>query len=300
MYENLIDQGMIMVYFLIKINNDLANENKLLYNCIKIRRAGMKEKGFISSALLYGMLALFLVIMMSTLAILGNRKLSMDKLKENALTNVETGYARADKIFAIYDGLQQPYNNVWKDQSGNKHDATTAAVTYNTNHLVFDGANAFVNTHFSQTELGQNVTLSTVFKITDFTAGYNLWGTYDTVNKQGFTAYTTGSGINVCYYTVNGAEICAAVPQANISGTSQITVIMKGNVGIFVYVNGIRVGEKNATGNINYLDDDFVIGRSGINFFKGELYNFIIYTTDIPEEDINTNLEIDNAKYQIY
>ena len=260
----------------------------------------MKEKGFISSALLYGMLALFLVIMMSTLAILGNRKLSMDKLKENALTNVETGYAKADQIFAMYDGLQKPYDNIWKDQSGNKHDATTAAVTHSTNHLIFDGANSFVNTHFKQKELGQKITFSTVFKITDFTAGYNLWGSYDQTNKQGLTAYTTGSGINVCYYTVSGTEACVGVPQAKINKTSQITVIMKGNVGIFVYVDGVRVGEKLISGNINHLDDDFVIGRSSINFFKGELYSFVIYTTDISEGDILNNLEIDNAKYQIY
>ena len=48
----------------------------------------MNEKGFIASALLYGMLALFLVIMISTLYVLGNNKLSMDKLKENAFSDV--------------------------------------------------------------------------------------------------------------------------------------------------------------------------------------------------------------------
>ena len=41
----------------------------------------MQKNGFISSALLYGMLTLFLVVMMGTLAVLGNRKMAMDKLK---------------------------------------------------------------------------------------------------------------------------------------------------------------------------------------------------------------------------
>lgn len=50
----------------------------------------MNEKGFIASALLYGMLALFLVIMISTLYVLGNNKLSMDRMKENALTDVNS------------------------------------------------------------------------------------------------------------------------------------------------------------------------------------------------------------------
>ena len=48
----------------------------------------MNEKGFIASALLYGMLALFLVIMISTLYVFANNKLGMDRLKEKALNYV--------------------------------------------------------------------------------------------------------------------------------------------------------------------------------------------------------------------
>ena len=49
----------------------------------------MKQNGFIASALLYGMLALFLMLMLSTLYILANNKVTMDKLKEKALEIVE-------------------------------------------------------------------------------------------------------------------------------------------------------------------------------------------------------------------
>ena len=49
----------------------------------------MNQKGFIASALLYGMLALFLVIMLSTLYVMANNKVGMDKLKEEALQKVE-------------------------------------------------------------------------------------------------------------------------------------------------------------------------------------------------------------------
>ena len=48
----------------------------------------MRKNGFITSALLYGILALFLVLMLSSLAILANRKMSMDNLKEAALEDV--------------------------------------------------------------------------------------------------------------------------------------------------------------------------------------------------------------------
>ena len=49
----------------------------------------MDQKGFIASALLYGMLALFLVIMLSTIYIFANNKLGMDKLKKQALEYVD-------------------------------------------------------------------------------------------------------------------------------------------------------------------------------------------------------------------
>ena len=54
-----------------------------------MKEYGKKQNGFIASALLYGMLALFLVLMLSTLYILANNKMSMDKLKEEALRIVE-------------------------------------------------------------------------------------------------------------------------------------------------------------------------------------------------------------------
>ena len=54
-----------------------------------MKEYGKKQNGFIASALLYGMLVLFLVLMLSTLYILANNKMSMDKLKEEALRIVE-------------------------------------------------------------------------------------------------------------------------------------------------------------------------------------------------------------------
>lgn len=50
----------------------------------------MNKKGFITSALLYGILSLFLILILGTVSILGNRKLSNDKIKESALDDVQT------------------------------------------------------------------------------------------------------------------------------------------------------------------------------------------------------------------
>ncbi len=76
----------------------------------------MKRNGFITSALLYGLLALFLVLMLGSLAILGNRKNSMDVLRKAALNDAED----ATKI--------ESFTNIWNNsltytQSGYVSDA---------------------------------------------------------------------------------------------------------------------------------------------------------------------------------
>ncbi len=49
----------------------------------------MKNKGFVTSALLYGILSVFIVLLLSTVAITGNRKLAVDRLKQSALDDVQ-------------------------------------------------------------------------------------------------------------------------------------------------------------------------------------------------------------------
>ncbi len=57
----------------------------------------MKKNGFITSAFLYGMLALFIALMLSTLAIMANRKISMDNLRDDAITNMKKESVSDDK-----------------------------------------------------------------------------------------------------------------------------------------------------------------------------------------------------------
>lgn len=49
----------------------------------------MNSKGFVASALLYGILSLFLVLILGTLSIVSERRLASDRLKESALNDVE-------------------------------------------------------------------------------------------------------------------------------------------------------------------------------------------------------------------
>ena len=66
----------------------------------------MNQKGFIASALLYGMLALFLVIMISTLLVMANNKMSMDRLKQEALSKVGTPMEETSSL--DYDYAYRP------------------------------------------------------------------------------------------------------------------------------------------------------------------------------------------------
>lgn len=90
----------------------------------------MKQNGFIASSLLYGMLALFLVIMLNTLAIFTNNKLAMDRLKEKALNETENDktpasirtirnlLGRSFDINGIPDEISQNNKNgLYKDSS---------------------------------------------------------------------------------------------------------------------------------------------------------------------------------------
>ncbi len=269
----------------------------------------MDKKGFISSSLLYGILALFLILMLSTLAILGNRKLSMDKLKEHALTTVETGYASSGNILAIYDGFQKPTDNNWPDQSGNGYNAllyNLSETDHSLDHLNIN-SNSYIDTGFSQGVLGQNITLSTVMKITHLSEGQGLWGYYDE-NQAGLMAEAIKIGNNLavkfCYYGTDKNQVCTNINADQLLNKKiQITVVIQGNQGIYLYINGIsRDSETNTSSFSPKTDYSFVIGQAsgGANHsFTGELYNFVIYKGALNEEEILQNYEVDNEKYSL-
>ncbi len=49
----------------------------------------MNKKGFVTSALLYGILSVYLVLILGTIAIVGNRKIANDKIRQSALDDVQ-------------------------------------------------------------------------------------------------------------------------------------------------------------------------------------------------------------------
>ena len=50
----------------------------------------MKKNGFVTSALLYGILSLFLLLILGSLTVMTNRKLTDDQIRRSALDDVQT------------------------------------------------------------------------------------------------------------------------------------------------------------------------------------------------------------------
>ena len=268
----------------------------------------MKKNGFISSALLYGMLALFLVIMTSTLAILGNQKLGMDKLKENALNSIQYGYAKIENIYALYDGYGAPTNNKWKDQSGNNHDATLVSFpsnSYANRHLTFNGS-SYINTGINQGDLGNQITFSMVINLKNTSGTKGLWGYYDTSNGAGIYAQTKDNIINVCYYMKNKTPLCIDIGReffANyVNKVIQLTVVMKSKEGMEVYVNDIAYDNIESSQELNPSTGNLMIGNSiasNTNMMQADLYNFTIYNTALTYDDVMKNFEANRIRYNI-
>ncbi|MCI9110372.1 MAG: LamG domain-containing protein [Bacilli bacterium] len=276
----------------------------------------MKQNGFISSALLYGMLALFLVIMTSTLAILANQKLGMDKIKEKALNGIQYGYAKVENIYALYDGFQAPTNNKWKDQSGNNRDATLIGFPsnnyYANRHLIFNGTSSYLNTGINQVDLGDEITFSIVINLKKTAGESGLWGYYDETSGTGIYAKTNNGKINICYYGENKNTVCIDVGSEfftnYLNKIIQLTVVMVSGEdkekegGMEIYVNDISYDNVESPLTIKPHSGTLIIGNSlasNTNMMQADLYNFTIYNTALTYDDVMKNFEANRVRYNI-
>ncbi len=271
----------------------------------------MKRNGFISSALLYSLLALFLVIMLSTIAILGNRKLSLDKLKENAINNVSSGYSSSESIYAIYDGYQMPTSSnskiIWKDVSNNGHDAIIN--NYDSNYNAFSHYLTFqnglnVNTGIKQSSLGNEFTITAVLELVSGSGG--IWGYYS--GNTGIYAIATNEGIDVCYYTSEGNTSCKSISDSSnkIFGKKiELTAVYQSGNGVYVYLNGVSLqGGISTGGDLASSDNLLFIGFSAdpsisSDYLYGNVYSFVINKKALTDSEIASNYVYDDSRFSI-
>ena len=113
----------------------------------------MKKNGFVTSALLYGILSLFLVLVLGTISILANRKLDNDKIKESALDDVQ----RLSTDASYFTYVQNSRGNL--SITGYNGSELTVFIPDTINGIVVDsiGAGAFLNKKLINVTIRSNI-----------------------------------------------------------------------------------------------------------------------------------------------
>lgn len=259
----------------------------------------MNNKGFVASALLYGILVLFLTIVMMTMSVLGNRKLTMDKLKDKALNEAESSYSSISNLKYNYE-YQNLRNNDWKNSVSSSGDLTLNGMA---NHQTKDNFISLKGSFEGNIPLNaQNgFTFSMFFRLPN-----NSSGTLLNIDSNLTVEYSSGnidivSGDNV----VTIDSIDDKIPNSNSSSiygqVISLTIVCQRagseNI-IYYYINGNR-NDNYGTITASFSatkNPKFIIGNSS---FNGDIYNIKIYDTTIPASSIKNNYNYDVTYYNI-
>ena len=83
---------------------------------------------------------------------------------------------------------------------------------------------------------------------------------------------------------------------------TNITVIFNGQDKIEVYFNGQKIEETSCTNVLEPYPENFIIGQSlpsPERYFKGTMYNFMVYKKALTEDEIKQNYKVDKARYNL-
>ncbi len=242
----------------------------------------MKKNGFISSALLYGILSLFIVLMLSSLAILGNRKIAIDKIKTSAIDDV----SHSNHLYVSSNG---------NDEEGiGTLDRPYATVTKAYNEAAMEST-IFIMTNITQTS---TITLNQNKIITLKSYGNK---TNSIIRGSGFTSnivnITSGS-LNLQNIVFDGNNVSAQGSLIGVSGegvtlTTNTGTTLKNNNNGFIYQNNgtnldklggaISINDK-ATATINNTQ---ITGNTGD--YGGGIYHNSEKVLNISGSTINSN-----------
>lgn len=121
----------------------------------------MDEKGFVTSALLYGVLSLFLVLLLGTVAVIGNRKITNDKIKQSALDDVQN-LTTPDNCFTFVLNDRDNYTIIGYDNKigYDNNCPKTVYIPEKTGGYIVDeiGENAFSNKNLENVTIKSNIT----------------------------------------------------------------------------------------------------------------------------------------------
>ena len=232
-----------------------------------------------------------------------------------------------DGLFAFYDGIENTPSghgaptDTWYNKALdlNPSVATTVRSTLNgfntsswtnDNGLLFDGVDDMVDTGYLQEVLGQKITLSFIAYTTDINNYRGYFGYHEGYEgspvNHGFDMQFNNNQINFRYFG-NSINCGLSISEETINNMilnkkTNITVILSAQDKIAVYFNGQKIEETSCTNVLEPYPENFIIGQSlpsPERYFKGTMYNFMVYKKALTEDEIKQNYKVDKARYNL-
>ena len=228
-----------------------------------------------------------------------------------------------DKLYAFYDGHDNTKTGhsaattSWYNKALdlNPSSASKSSLTFNGYTvpdwttdlgLVFDGIDDYLDSGINQSELGQDMTISAVAMPTDLSPWRGLWGYhYGPPSYLGLTAQATSSGgLGLIVYQNNNTSVSAELAKEQVlDKVINVAVTYKGGNHFALYLNGQLVSKINTSQQFQPLtSSSLFIGKSypdSNRYFKGRIYNFMVYQKALTEDEIMLNYKVNKNRYNI-
>ena len=186
-------------------------------------------------------------------------------------------------------------NNILYDKSGSGNNSLISGLTYNTDGLLFDGSDDYVQI---PTDLG--VTLPATYTVrfkTTSTSNQIIFGDYTT--KAALGLFNSNSSLIV----VLGNEATNIFDTGGLSLNTfyTITLVYNSLTDITAYLNGVELTKSSSTNNWSWDDTNSYIGkRSSGTYFVGTISNFIVHDKAVTASEVanlaNNQVPTDNLK----
>lgn len=284
----------------------------------------MNEKGFIASSLLYGLLVIFLVVMLSTIAVLANKKLSSDKLKETAIDDVSADYSSANLIHVWYDSYYAPYLNnnqiVWKDVVSG-HTAALSGfasnveyskeITFDQNKNIIASSVALKDIVSKDTDFSFSAYIRidnppcetdacSLFRLGDITSNFvRVDASSNDYNLELCYPKIINSGVNSNEPSVSCIEVSSNDFYNNENTPVTLTVIFQSGA-IRAFIDNKQVNNPddiNVSGGTLDTSSNYPLTIGG--GFVGTLYNFIIYKGILSDAGVEKNTIQNKTRYKV-
>ena len=284
----------------------------------------MNEKGFIASSLLYGLLVIFLVVMLSTIAVLANKKLSSDKLKETAIDDVSADYSSANLIHVWYDSYYVPYLNnnqiVWKDVVSGHTAALSGfasnveyskGITFDQNKNIIASSVALKDIVSKDTDFSfsayiriDNPPCETdacpLFRLGDITSNFvRVDASSNDYNLELCYPKIINSGVNSNEPSVSCIEVSSTDFYNNENTPVTLTVIFQSGA-IRAFIDNKQVNNPddiNVSGGTLDTSSNYPLTIGG--GFVGTIYNFIIYKGILSDAGVEKNTIQNKTRYKV-